>query len=539
MNRPNENCRRTFRGDGPWLGLAVAALVLAAIGIWQTPLRINHDCALYLQAAELLLDGAMPYRDFVDTNPPLVIYLSVPVAALARLIGASPIPVFQGLMTLLLAITGVELYALLRQSRFRAGQRGVVLLAWVAAFMVVDWRNEIGQREHLFILLYLPYLFLRVGRCRVGGTVGWFAVVLGIQAGLGVSLKPHFLAVALVVEAVLLASSRRWRELIRPECIAATCVVAAYMAHWLFVPAAMREAFFGRWLPMIYHGYGVYNVSLPETLQTISHAPIALAGLVAAVGGAWLIVCRRTRLHDHLLALSTMTGLGCLLTIVQRKGWDYHRIPLETAGLLCCALLVIAVARMLPQQPNLRGRYAPTAAFIVGCLFLVFLGVSRLFGWNASADSEPQSFAVLREIVELHTEPGDRVLFAATSVRPAFPMLLQMNRKPGSRYLCCFPIAIFYGGRASADTVSPYRRYDDAPVEERQFLDELAADVDNLRPQLIVIQNSAGWLALPGRFNTFDYLTQSGWTHRTLTGYHEIPGPEGWKVFATGEKHAD
>ena len=225
---------------------------LALVGVWQTPQRINADCALYLQQAELLLDGAVPYRDFVDTDPPLIAYLNVLPVALARMLGVSPIAAFGGFVVVLLLISGLEIHFLLRRRRLSlpAAGRGLVLLAWIASYFVVDWRGDTGQQEHLFVLLYVPYLFLRILRHRGGSVAVWLAILLGVQAGIGAALKPHFLLLAVNVELVLLFATRRRRMLLKPENFAFLGVVAAYLVHWLFVPAAMREAFFGRWLPL-------------------------------------------------------------------------------------------------------------------------------------------------------------------------------------------------------------------------------------------------------------------------------------------------
>jgi hypothetical protein len=76
-----------------------------------------------------------------------------------------------------------------------------------------------------------------------------------------------------------------------------------------------------------------------------------------------------------------------------------------------------------------------------------------------------------------------------------------------------------------------YRRREEAPAEERQFLCELEDDVHQLRPQLIIVHDDVGWPWLPEGFNTFDYLVYSGWTKNALAGYRELPGPKGWKVF--------
>jgi len=36
----------------------------------------------------------------------------------------------------------------------RPAEQGVALFAWMALFFLVDWRGDVGQREHLFVLTY-------------------------------------------------------------------------------------------------------------------------------------------------------------------------------------------------------------------------------------------------------------------------------------------------------------------------------------------------------------------------------------------------
>ena len=65
---------------GPGCGLVLAMVlgIAVAVSIWQTPQRINHDCANYLHIAEMVLDGAVPYCTVVNINPPLSTYLHIP-----------------------------------------------------------------------------------------------------------------------------------------------------------------------------------------------------------------------------------------------------------------------------------------------------------------------------------------------------------------------------------------------------------------------------------------------------------------------------
>lgn len=538
---------------------------LALLGLWMTPQRINHDCALYLQQAEMLLDGAVPYCDFVDSNPPLVVYLNVLPVILARTLGVSVILAFQGLVVALLALSALEIHFLLGRPRMGLAPagRGLVLLMWMALYFIVDLHGDTGQREHLFVMLYVPFLFLRILRHRGGSVAGWLATMLGVQAGIGVSLKPHFLLAAIGVEIVLMLSSRRgkqsgwalgigdWRStVLQPENFALGAVVTAYVAHWLLVPAAMREAFFCRWLPLVRRGYYAYNLPYREVAETILGSPISLAALAGALLAALRATRRRTRLRHHLAALAALAGMALAVVFLQQKGWSYHRIPLDAAGLLCLAVLAAGGERQGARDWGLgirnwwgRHAYLPTIRCplftihyplsTIHSVFLISLGILLVVWFTGRGDArpDPPTFDALRRTVEQQTRPGDRVLVICTSARPAYPMLLQMGRKPGSRYLCSFPLAFFYAGMESAKA-PVYRRRGEAPPEERQFLDELQDDVARLRPRLIVIQNESGSLGLFRGFNTFEYLVHSGWTEAALTAYREVPGPKGWKVFA-------
>jgi hypothetical protein len=538
----------------------------AVLGVWQMPARIHSDCALCLEQAELLLDGAVPCCDFVDTNPPLIAYLNVPPALAARALGISPILAFHGFVLLLLAASTLELRWLLRNPRsgLRPAETGVFLLAWVGCYLVVDWRGNTGQREHLFALLYVPYLMLRVLRHRgagardsgsAGGTP--LAVLLGIQAGLGAALKPHFLVAVAAVECFLMLSSLVARArrngtlytplstLHAPENLALAGVVAAYLLHWLLVPAAMREAFFGRWVPLICRGYHAVDVRYGDMLAGIVADPMAAMAAVATLGAVVLGMRPRTHLREYFLALGGLGAMGLCAAFYQQKGWAYQRLPFEAAGALTLALLASrwlrsAGARSPAKSPARTGaqprffaalRTTQSSLGRFGLMALVgALLAAWLVGRRVSANVEPSNYARLRQVVEARTRPGDRVMVLATSPSPGEPMLLRTGRRPGSRYLNCMPLVMVYADwKPSGGDL--YRSRDEAPAEERRFLADLQDDVRLRGPRLVIINDMNTWYGLPARFNIYNYLVHAGWTRQALAGYHAISGPEGWKVF--------
>ena len=94
----------------PWGGALLQATlftVLAAptvVGSFD-PRVFNHDIAWLLHCSGQLLDGGRAYVDFVETNPPLIVWLGIPPVWAARLTGLPEILVYHLFVLALVAGT--------------------------------------------------------------------------------------------------------------------------------------------------------------------------------------------------------------------------------------------------------------------------------------------------------------------------------------------------------------------------------------------------------------------------------------------------
>jgi hypothetical protein len=99
------------------LGAAVVGVaVLAIFGITGNSLAsswINHDAGWYLHVAGAWLDGATLYRDVIDTNPPLIIFLSAVPVWLGRITTIAPTALVKGLIVVMAVGASVLSYAAL------------------------------------------------------------------------------------------------------------------------------------------------------------------------------------------------------------------------------------------------------------------------------------------------------------------------------------------------------------------------------------------------------------------------------------------
>jgi hypothetical protein len=135
------------------LGLIAALsgtlILLVADGVEQfsTPLSINWDNSMYLQYAQLLLQGQTPFVDFTDVNPPLIIYLSVLPVFISNLVNVHVIIIAKWVMLALeFASCGLSAAILWRSlqspaERIYAGVF-ITILATFNSFLELSMVNE-------------------------------------------------------------------------------------------------------------------------------------------------------------------------------------------------------------------------------------------------------------------------------------------------------------------------------------------------------------------------------------------------------------
>ncbi len=503
-----------------------AVCLIAIVFSGGTPL--NHDCALFLQCAQLLLQGNVPYVDYVETNPPLVQYIHVVPVALAQWLGLNVAVTFQVFVLVLVLCSAAALFLVpLRSVSNRFSSRLFLVAAWLAFSIVVFASGGFGQREHLFILGYVPWLFCRLARHDNVSLPQRLSLPVGLIAGLFFLINPQYLLVVVAVELWLLYRTRRWSVLLAPEAAIVGGLALMYAAHLLLmIPASMHEAFFGRLLPFLIKDYDAYDRSTPA----IYIAAGTVGGLLA------FVVSRRTPPKHRILieALGLSTLIATALYYVQHKGWLYHLYPM--VGCLAILLTVSLLIFFESPTPLLTGilpKRFPLRTILFAILLIGLLG--GILVWSEVALAKgPRRYAFMRDFIPLiqkNTGKDDRVAFISTSVVPAYPTLIYADRLPGTRYLVSFPIPMLYKGvHPNADGTFPYHILGTAPENEKRFLKELGSDIARYRPKLTFIQTSE-CQACPDSFRVDTYLAKSGWREMYLGAYRLMEHSNGFAVY--------
>jgi hypothetical protein len=581
------------RITGSLLNAALAFACLAMLfSIVIKPLRINHDCALSLHHGQLLSEGKLIYVDFINPDFPLMNYLCSVVHLTSSLMRVDTILVFSLFVFLVSVVASLVSLYVIRTARCEAGSEFLEVLTLV--FFAVSFgffRYQIGsfgQREHLFAMLYFPFFVFRWARWEGGNVSGLVGCLTAVPAAIGACLKPYFVPVCFAPEIYWLVAKRRGRNLFRAEALVFALIGLIYAGHFFFLPGLVKAELFGRWLPFIAAKYHVYNN--PFGLL-VSRGEVWIACLMIVL--SLVVYSRSNKIWSMACPLAAFTAASLFIYFLQHKGWRYHLVPALYGSLLIwtnaslllteyvfrrsgprmrsttsiaisLAALLAALILLLPPTRRLVGssRFAPVliglgvpflAAFFyasewiysqlgrrlrlvyrfvplpllaVGALVLI----SRVLG--GTPYDEPALSGEKASVIRQYTKAGEPVLFISTDVGEAYPLLLQLNRRPGSRYVTTFPIAMLYAGvRRDADGRFPYRTGEFLIPEEKRFLEELGEDIAKLRPRLILIDNDGRYQACPEGFVPKEYLRVVGFVQWAMGNYVQIPSVSDDEIF--------
>jgi hypothetical protein len=399
-------------------------------------------------------------------------------------------------------------------------------IALAAMFAVLFGKSLYGQREHLFFIAMLPFMATRFRRWEGDELCPWCAAGAGLLAGLFACLKPHFLLILIAPDLYWLFVHRRPRPLLAPETIAVVAAGLAYAVHFLLLPEAVRAAFFNELLPLVRKGYGIWNKPWRELVMFGYWTPGA-----AAAAAPFLLTPRNAGRAWRLARAFGAAGLAAVVVFfVQRKGWPYHALP---AWCSFVAVLGLAAAQTRPfafrEDAGAASAFLPTISrrWLQAALAGLFVLANVAGVYYASHLRAPKHLERLlaanglARFVAQQTKPGDAVLFLSSEVVPAYPMLAQLDRAPGSRFLWLywFPMAHPAHGRRKVSESA-----------ERRLTAQLGVDVQARRPALVLLAKERCWNCRNDE-SIYSELTRNHFVRRELKDYEELDPVGGMAVF--------
>ena len=475
-------------------GFGGLALTLAWLSL---PWPLFHDAPLMHYIAWRIGEGAVPYRDLFDMNAPGVYLLHL---AVLRFLGPSDLAwrAFD-LFALAMAVIVVALVAR-PWGRIAAVGSGLAF----ACYHLAGGAWQAGQRDFLlcpFLLVGALGVARWIERRRDGESAGRASLAWsGLGMGAAVAIKPHALAFAALLGAVVIATAWRAGDATAlPALVYAAGVAAVPLALVLWLAAIGG---LGPWWRIVTTYlvplYSRLGRSLPWTVYRWQvWIPMGLAAALSVGSAAW----HHRFGARHLIALLGVV-YGVAHYVVQGKGWEYHLYPLAT---------FVAVLMFAELEPLLARRVvlgAPLAASLLAALALLAAKGVEASSAQWAWDKERLARICAYDIA-VRRRPGDTVQVLDTTEGGVHALFLAGARQP-TRFL--YDFHFFH------DT--------DTPVVQA-LRAELIRDLDARPPRFIVLFER-GWPAGGyERLDTFPELRE-----RIATRYALVQRRLGYMLYA-------
>jgi len=187
---------------------------------FQQTLFLSWDISYMLRASARMLAHGTYSHDFFNPNTPISFYLYAVINILPQKISAMLTP-FQ--------LVNLYVYILIAFSLLLCYLENKNLTLILAALLLFLPLYEMGQREHFVIIFILPYILLLANRLEQIKSNKALSVTIGMIAGIGFAIKPHYLLIFVLLEIYFLFKSKKISALFRPESIMIAFIVCSHL----------------------------------------------------------------------------------------------------------------------------------------------------------------------------------------------------------------------------------------------------------------------------------------------------------------------
>jgi hypothetical protein len=227
-----------------------------------------------------MLSGTQLYgSQLVETNPPLIIWFSTIPVSLSHLLHLDPYVALKVIVFVLIGGSMLWSARLLRSTDLvNSPFLSYLSLGALLSAEIFLLPYAFGQREHLLVLLVLPYVLSGIAPDRSRLSIIELCAI-GIAAGIGVCFKPQQVLILAALEFFLAIWTRSLHRLVRPESVCALLAILVYIASVrVFAPL-----YFSQTMPIMRDTYWAYGPA--STWYLVKTAPIFDFFFLVSVGG--------------------------------------------------------------------------------------------------------------------------------------------------------------------------------------------------------------------------------------------------------------
>jgi len=398
------------------------------------PFWIAPEPAMYVDMVGMLTRGEHPYV----FEPAMLITSTVPAILAALLPSALPVIYFGYILLLAMASASASLYLL---KRTRLPYLAAILL--VTGFAAINnlFVFQLGEHEHLLLILTMPYILLRwlrgeeqerakskeASSSQPLDEPDWrLCAAAGVASGIGFCLHMLYLSLPLLLELVPILRSGQAVSLKKPESIA--CI--STMALIALSVVLFDLSFFDLVVPVVMAHWQVLDLNLGQVAYSPDHNRLLLLCYAAFVPA--LACLGRTSLVTPLF---TMAFMGLMFLTAQKHGFTGDTI---LAGGMALTLLGLSSGMILSEVRASASKLASKLAISVVAFAALVGGIAAFTHSLLTGNSLELALRMdkvpadktrsIAEFVELRSSVGDGILVLNDTVAPSYPMVWLKGR---------------------------------------------------------------------------------------------------------------
>lgn len=451
--------------------------ILVLFVFLQDQVLFSPDVSYLLHATSQLLQGGHYGRDIFETNPPMILYVYSPAIVVAKIMSIHMHVAARIYMFFLMSISAVTCLALLikmignKKDYYISLFFGGICVVYILFSMVM-----FAQREHILLVFILPYLLCTALRLDDKPVNPWLAIVIGLFAGCGFSIKPYFLVTLCLVELLFIFEKRKLFAWVRIESIMIASILIGYLASiFIFQPSYITII-----LPLLAK---YYFSMIKQPWAHILTLPYVSFSLMVT------ILYPIFRKHDRYPRLGIVIYVGLLgmmmAFVIPKNAWYYHAYPAFSLAFL---LMLHCFAQHLQPFMNNPLKKSYIAAIMLMILYIPLYAEWKFF--NKFADLK--KYVSTRGLALLFNNlSGDHSIncFTASGIASCFPMVYEIK---GARYQSRFPFYWWYESLVLAENNAKNNTdLNIAKMDKKMLVDAIAEDLNHYKTRWVIVDTKS------------------------------------------------
>ncbi|WP_226905591.1 hypothetical protein [Legionella antarctica] len=448
----------------------------------------DWDMLFLLEGGKRLLAGGTYVNDMFETNPPLIYYFSIAINFLAKAFNTSNVLVFKCVVYVFILYSLGICHHILSCKPIKSEVISPLILTLGFCLLILSV-CFFGQREHLMLVLTMPYFFLLYKTATGIKFSSILRIIISFLAALGFALKPYFLFGLLFSELLLMYWQQNWKTIVRLE----TQVIFWTVIVYLISVAVLMPDFYSVILPDLLHFYA-FNNSIVDIITNFALVNALFLLLITC----WLSISLG-RL-EKLLSVITIGFMCCF--VFQGKGWSYHVYPLVTLNSLLATLLICHLSSAF--KGNKKNSIFVLVIILAQFFFTLIPAFFNYYQKISFYKNETGTFQQFIKIARKFASQNKSIFFFSTDLSRTIPIVYYSGMQLGSRFPTLWPIPGIINRQYTL------KQCDSLCLDaQRRMLNYITEDFKRYQPELVYVDISAQKILIKSQFDYLEFMQKS------------------------------